>query len=349
MPTPVECHNFFITPEMWILGLDEFNHYPKHIAAQQVRPPWIASNQPWPPKWCENPLEFNLAEYQHHTMLLHMLGLKKLGKSSVRTMFSTDEFLQEKWLKDYTTRAKFEGFLRQLHFEDAGDPTGSKWAHSKNYRPNGVPKVGLYQEFFRRRCVLFIPERDMSFDEATARYGGRMTSMKHLQSKFKPYDGIRIYSLNGSKTGYTQNFRVDLRDGTSTETMFRGVLQPVEGKGYTVWGDNAFTTVVMLKHTRSVGINFAGTSRTTYGFPTSLVDVDLPMGEYKWAMSEPDILVSFWHDVDFVKLMSNHHMPTSGHVLRRVAGQADRAERTAPTVGVEYNDKMGGTDLKDFM
>ena len=160
--------------------------------------------------------------------------------------------MQETWLKQLTTRIKFEGFSRQLHFEDANDPTGSKWEHSVNYRPNGVPKVGLYAEMYRRRCCLFMPERDLSFDEATARYGGRMTNLKHLQSKYKPYDGIRVYSLNGSKTAYTQNFRVDLRDGTSIETMFRGVIQPLEGKGYNVWGDNAFTgtTVAMLKHTK---------------------------------------------------------------------------------------------------
>eukprot|EP01051_Picozoa_sp_SAG22_P041013 SAG22_NODE_22441_length_198_cov_75.555556_1_plen_40_part_01 len=32
----------------------------------------------------------------------------------------------------------------------------------------------------------------------TAKYNGRMTVLKHLQSKYKPYDGIRVYALNGS-------------------------------------------------------------------------------------------------------------------------------------------------------
>jgi len=278
-----------------------------------------------------------------------MLVLKRCGDQAVRSMFSCDPIMQEKWLKDATSRIKFEGFLRQLHFEDAADPTGSKWEHSLNYRPNGVPKVGLYMEHYRRRCCLFIPEEDMSFDEATAKYGGRMTHLKHLQSKFKPYDGIRVYSLNGSKTGYTQNFRVDLRDCTSIATMFRGVLKPIEGKGYTVWGDNAFTSVAMLKYVKEKKVNFAGTTRTTYGFPADLIVDDLPMGEFKWAMCEPGLLAAFWSDVGFVKLMSNHHTPTSGHVLRKVAGQSDREERGAPTVAVEYNDKMGGVDLKDFM
>lgn len=305
-------------------------------------------------------------------MLLHMLGLKRCGRNSTRQMFSTDELYEEKWLKQLTTRIKFEAFLRQVHWEDSADPTGLKFpAVSTDYRPNGVPKVGLLLSSFRRRCVLFRPERILSFDEATAKYGGRMTHLKHLQSKYKPYDGIRIYSLNGAKTGYTQNFRVDLRDGTSIETMFRGILTPFEGCGYTVFGDNAFTTVAMLKHTKEVGINFAGTTRVTYGFPEFLVDPELPQGQWTWAMTPPGLLAAYWSDVGFVKMMSNYHSPEEGNttcayshtrtytnprhthktgkVLRHVSGQADRVERLAPTLGVDYNDMMGGTDLKDFM
>ena len=349
MPAPHECHNFFFTQKMWDIGRDCFNAYPRYLGSLQARPPWTPSNHPWPPTWTESPLKFNDQEYKHHTMILHLLGLKRLGRNSVRKMFSTDTFQREDWLRNLTTRRKFEGFLRQLHFEDSGDPWGKKFPHSVNYRPNGVPKVGLMQEMFRRRCVLFVPEVEMSYDEATAQYGGRMTTLKHLQSSYKPYDGIRIYCLNGSKTGYCQNFRTDLRDGTSIETMAKGVLQPFTNKGYTVWADNAFVSVSMLKWCREEGINFAGTTRTTYGFPKSLVVDNLPQGEWRWLMTNPGILAAFWSDVGNVKLMSNFHKPQSGFVLRRVSGQADRLLRTAPVLGVDYNDGMGGTDLFDFM
>ena len=176
-----------------------------------------------------------------------------------------------------------------------------------------------------------------------------MTKLKHLQSKYKPYDGIRLYSLNGSKTGYCQNFRCDLRDDTSVEAMFQSVLTPFEGKGYTVWGDNAFTTVNMLRETKARGINFAGTTRTTYGFPRSLVDENLEAGEWRWLMSKEGFLAAFWADVGYVKLMSNFHDPEAGQVLRRVSGQADKDQRSTPTVGVEYNHFMGDTDLQDFI
>ena len=107
--------------------------------------------------------------------------------------------------------------------------------------------------------------------------------------------------------------------------------------------------VSMLRQTKEDGFNFDGTTRTTYGFPKTLVDEDLSPGEWRWLMSQEGFLAAFWADVGFVKLMSNFHTPECGQVLRRVTGKADKEERGAPTVGVDYNHFMGGTDLKDFV
>ena len=73
-----------------------------------------------------------------------------------------------------------------------------------------------------------------------------MTSLKHLQTKYKSYDGVRVYSLNGSKTSYIANFRVDLVSTLPNEDMMSSVLRPFKDKGYTVWGDNTFVFVKML-------------------------------------------------------------------------------------------------------
>ena len=129
------------------------------------------------------------------------------------------------------------------------------------------------------------------------------------------------------------------------------MFTPFKTHGYRVWADNAFVSVNQLKWCRDNGINFAGTSRTTYGFPKELVDekADKATGKWTWRMAEPGLLAAFWSDVGLCKLMSNFHLPEEGYVLRRVSGQADKERRTAPTAFVEYNDKMGGVDLKDFM
>ena len=89
----------------------------------------------------------------------------------------------------------------QLHFEDSLAPFGDDGA-ARNYRPDGTPtKVGAWMLLVKGRCMVFLPGNRMSFDEGTARYNGRMSRLKHKQSRYKPYDGIRIYMLNDSATG----------------------------------------------------------------------------------------------------------------------------------------------------
>ena len=44
---------------------------------------------------------------------------------------------------------------------------------------------------------------------------------------------------------------------------------------------------------------------------------------------------------------SNFHKPTTASVFRRERGSATRVERECPTMFVEYNQYMGGTDLSD--
>ena len=71
-----------------------------------------------------------------------------------------------------------------------------------DYRPDGTPtKVGLWMLLVQGRCKVYLPGNWVSYDEGTARYNGRMSHLKHRQSRYKPYDGIRIYMLNDSLTG----------------------------------------------------------------------------------------------------------------------------------------------------
>merc|ERR1719378_369206 len=79
---------------------------------------------------------------------------------------------------------------------------------------------------------------------------------------------------------------------------------------------------------------------------------DLQKGQTEWVMSmtEDDcrLFAAYWGDVGNVKLMSNFHGPAFAKLWRREKGKRDKAERDAPTVAIEYNLYMGGTDGFDF-
>ena len=70
--------------------------------------------------------------------------------------------------------------------------------------------------------------------------------------------------------GYVANFQVDLRDGTTIETMMRRVLSGFNVDGIEVYADNLFVSVDQLRWCAKNGINLAGTTRRTYGFPSEL-------------------------------------------------------------------------------
>ena len=87
-----------------------------------------------------------------------------------------------------------------MHFEDSDAPLGENGGI--NYRPDGTPtKVGRWMLMVNEQCKIYLPGNKFAFDEGTARYNGRMSKLKHRQSWYKPYDGIRVYMLNDSKTG----------------------------------------------------------------------------------------------------------------------------------------------------
>ena len=88
--------------------------------------------------------------------------------------------------------------------------------------------------------------------------------------------------------------------------MTKSAFQPFAGNGHIVWADNAFVSVSMLKWCKEQKINFAGTTRTTYGFPKALIDPDLPQGQWKWLMTEPGILAAFWSDVGVADAVTAH-------------------------------------------
>ena len=66
---------------------------------------------------------------------------------------------------------------------------------------------------------------------------------------------------------HTQPIFGSTGDGASNEDMMKSVLEPFKNKGYTVWGDNTFVSVTMLRVCKEWGIKFAGTTRTIFGFP----------------------------------------------------------------------------------
>ena len=114
----------FLTDELLDFALQEFNHYPKTLAARRTRPHYVPARYQWPPKWVndtgrDGPMVLNKKQYLKYIMILYLLGVKHLNNTNLDDMFSNDPILREEWLCKVTNRRDFGRFLRQVQARQA--------------------------------------------------------------------------------------------------------------------------------------------------------------------------------------------------------------------------------------
>ena len=120
MQTPWDTYfKVELTDKLIEFAVNEFNYYPKFLAAQRTRPWYAPENKQWPPKWVnetgrKGPMKLDKKGFIKFLMIFHLLGVKGLGGACVDEMFSKDPVLREEWLCKCTNRNDFQRFLRQV-------------------------------------------------------------------------------------------------------------------------------------------------------------------------------------------------------------------------------------------
>ena len=109
----------FMTDDLLLFACKEFNHYPKFLAVNRTRPPYIAKNKAWPPVWVnqtgvKGPMNLAPKQYLKYLTILYLIGVKGLNNTNLDDLFSTDPIMREEWLCKITTRQDLGRFLRQV-------------------------------------------------------------------------------------------------------------------------------------------------------------------------------------------------------------------------------------------
>ena len=96
----------------------EFNHYPRVLAATRQRPPYVPERYQWPPKWVTDTGRDGYMVITKNVFLrlciLYLLGVKGLGSSNLKDLFSRDPFMSEEWLCTVTNLRDLTRFIRQV-------------------------------------------------------------------------------------------------------------------------------------------------------------------------------------------------------------------------------------------
>ena len=305
----------------------------------------------WPPRRMKQQEMSPMTREQLEKFIGVCYGLGVTYARGAEHAFSDRPVFGVPWLKRVMTHTEFQR-LKSCLSCDIGDPGRERIG--KAVSNLHVEKMGKLLEKFRDRCLrVYQPGRELAYDEQVAKTDSRMTRLRQLL-QHKKYNGIQLYSICESKTGYLVTFATRDPNGTlGVHGVMNHLLDDVAGRWHCVYADNLFITLGTLRRAKLMRIHLAGTARTSFGFPRVLRDVEgknLKRGDYVWKMTSDGVLALAWKDTVLAQFMSNWHAPHSTDtVYRRQRGCAQKQAFTAPRVAADYNEFMGAVDQHDAL
>ena len=113
---------------------------------------------------------------------------------------------------------------------------------------------------------VYTPKQELSLDEGTMPWRGRLSFKVFQKDKPDKY-GIKLYLLAEAQTGFI--FELEVYTGVSrrNEDLITGMMTPLLNKGYRLYMDNFYNSVVVCETLYSQGVHVCGTLRLTRGAP----------------------------------------------------------------------------------
>ena len=113
---------------------------------------------------------------------------------------------------------------------------------------------------------VFVPQKQLSIDEAMISYKGRLSFLQYLPKKPRKW-GMKAWALADSNLGYIWNWKLycGKEDEQGREPLGErvavGLLTVLENKGYHVYFDNFYTSPALCNRLLTLGFGSCGTVR----------------------------------------------------------------------------------------
>ncbi len=112
---------------------------------------------------------------------------------------------------------------------------------------------------------MFVPNKNLSIDEAMISFKGRHSFLQYLPKKPKKW-GMKAWALADANLGYIYNWKLycGKEEGGREPLGHRvvtGLLAGLERKGYHVYFDNYYTSPTLCKRLLTLGFGSCGTVR----------------------------------------------------------------------------------------
>lgn len=183
---PLDYFSLFFKDEMWdllVLETNKFAH--KRIESMDDMLPFCR---------LRNYKDVTIDEMKVFFALIIAMGLVK--KSELESYWTTDETLETPFFGNNMAKDRFLAILSNLHM-----------CNNENETFDPLRKIRPFILMLRNFSNIYTPDCNLSFDEATCPFKGRIKFK--VYNPMKPHKfGLKLYQICESKSGYCVNFEV---------------------------------------------------------------------------------------------------------------------------------------------
>lgn len=278
-----------------------------------------------------------------------LMGIKRLP--SYRDYWSTKLELRDSFISKLMPRTRFDWLLGNIHLNNnILQPKRGEPEYDKLYKVR--PFLSALSEKF---IYFYQPSKTVSIDESMILFKGRSSLKQYMPNK--PIKrGYKIW-VRASASGYVDQFQIytgKVDNKTELNLGSRVVLdltRSLQNKNYTVYFDNYFNSLSLLRKLRKENIYACGTIRKNRKeLPTDLkIDKLLKRGESDWRITDDGISCLKWIDKRTVLMASNFHRPDLTETVMRKKKNGEKEEISCPVIIKDYNANMGFVDKADML
>lgn len=278
-------------------------------------------------------------------------------RSSQNEYWKANDYLEMPRFKDLLSYNRYILLNKFLHFVDNSDIRQSLPESEEIFSKKLAKLQPVISHLNSKFSSLYNMHREISIDESLTLFKGRLSFVQTIRSKAARF-GIKSYELCESHTGYLYKFSIytgknsdnsyagvapsaDL--GGKTTQVVLGLLKDLEHRGHCVTMDNFYNCPSLARYLKSLGFDCLGTLRVNRKHvprDISIVPKNVAKGSII-ARQSGDISIIAWKDVKLVTMISTYH--TDETYIGSKAGKM----LVKPVCVKDYNNTMGGVDLKD--
>ncbi|XP_021913223.1 piggyBac transposable element-derived protein 4-like [Zootermopsis nevadensis] len=268
---------------------------------------------------------------------------------TLKSYYAKNRLLSTPFFPETLPLERLEVINKFMHFVD----------NSKEHEYQGPPKLfkiyPVIQHLNNKFQNLYLPSQNISIDESLTLWKGRLSFKQYIPLKAAQL-GIKTFELCESSSGYVWSFLVytgkDMEltnqfvtaETSKTAVIVVKLLEPLLGRGHTVWMDNFYNSPHLARFLKSKKTDCVGTLRPNWkNVPPAVKNMKLKKGEH-CGQHSGDVAVLAWQDKRRVTMISTYHK----HDICVTINTA-KQEQTKPVVVRDYNKHMLGVDMKDQM